>query len=121
MQTYLQRCVTCKGQFDRNDCLYTCPQCADLQGTLEIIFDYDQIRKTLTKEIMKTSQNKTIFRYSSLLPCTHTHFFPDLQVGNTLLYKCSDLAGQFNLKAFYIKDESFNPSLSLKDRASADI
>lgn len=119
MQIYRQRCVTCKGQFDQKDYLYTCPKCGDLQGTLEIIYDYEQIRNTLTKNKLKVSRNHTIFRYIPLLPCTHSEFYPNLQVGHTPLYQFNDIARRFKVKAFYVKDESFNPSLSLKDRASA--
>ena len=37
----------------------------------------------------------------------------------TPLYKLADLAAEYGISQLYIKDDSFNPSLSLKDRASA--
>jgi threonine synthase len=116
---YIQQCVTCKKQFNQDQFLYTCPECGDLKGTLDIIYDYDDIKENITRSILRQWPADTIFKYATLLPITTLHPLLNLKIGITPLYSCPDQAEEYGIGGFYIKDDSYNPSLTLKDRASA--
>ena len=115
---YLQQCVTCGKQYSEDQFLYTCPDCGDLKGTLDILYDYDDIRENITRSVLRQWPDDTIFKYSTLLPISTIKPELNLKVGLTPLYSFPDLAERSGLGDLYIKDDSFNPSLTLKDRAS---
>lgn len=116
---YLQQCVSCGKQYNQDQFLYTCPDCGDLKGTLDILYDYDDIRDNITRSVLRQWPVDTIFKYSTLLPLTTIKPALNLKVGMTPLYKFPDLAEKSGIESLYIKDDSYNPSLTLKDRASA--
>ena len=116
---FLQQCVSCGKQFGKNRFLYTCPDCGDLKGTLDIIYNYEKIKKSFTQISLKQLSENSIFRYSALLPINSNQSIPGLRIGMTPLYQLTELADEHGISQLYIKDDSFNPSLSLKDRASA--
>jgi threonine synthase len=99
--------------------LYTCPDCGDLKGTLDILYDYDNIRENITRSVLRQWPNDTIFKYSTLLPITTIQPALNLKIGLTPLYPIPDLAEKSGIGSLFIKDDSYNPSLTLKDRASA--
>jgi threonine synthase len=116
---YIQKCVTCGKQYNQDQFLYTCPDCGDLKGTLDIIYDYDDIRENITRSVLRQWPNDTIFKYSTLLPIATIQPALNLKIGLTPLYPIPDLAEKSGIGGLYIKDDSYNPSLTLKDRASA--
>ncbi|MEE9118676.1 MAG: threonine synthase [Calditrichia bacterium] len=116
---YLQQCVSCGKQYNQDQFLYTCPDCGDLKGTLDILYDYDDIRDNITRSVLRQWPVDTIFKYSTLLPLTTIKPALNLKVGMTPLYQFPDLAEKSGIESLYIKDDSYNPSLTLKDRASA--
>jgi threonine synthase len=93
---------------------FQCPVCG---GNLDISYDYDAVKKTLGNDFH--SGPNDLFKYSALLPLEPARFSFPLRVGATPLYaarRLGELAGMRNL---YLKDDTLNPSASLKDRASA--
>jgi len=116
---YLQQCVSCGKQYNQDQFLYTCPDCGDLKGTLDILYDYDDIRDNITRSVLRQWPIDTIFKYSTLLPITTIKPALNLKVGMTPLYQFPDLAKKSGIERLYFKDDSYNPSLTLKDRASA--
>ena len=116
---YIQQCVTCGKQYSEDQFLYTCPDCGDLKGTLDILYDYDDIRENITRSVLRQWPDDTIFKYSTLLPIKSIQPDLGLKVGLTPLYSSPDLAKKSGISGLYFKDDSFNPSLTLKDRASA--
>lgn len=116
---YLQQCVSCGKQYNQDQFLYTCPDCGDLKGTLDILYDYDDIRDNITRSVLRQWPVDTIFKYSTLLPITTIKPILNLKVGMTPLYQFPDLAEKSGVESLYFKDDSYNPSLTLKDRASA--
>ena len=116
---YIQKCITCGKEYGQQQFLYTCPDCGDLKGTLDILYDYDDIRENITRSVLRQWPDDTIFKYSTLLPITTIKPNLNLKVGLTPLYSFPDLAERSGIGGLFIKDDSFNPSLSLKDRASA--
>jgi threonine synthase len=116
---YLQQCITCGKQYHHKEFLYTCPDCGDLKGTLDILYDYESLKKTLTKSGFLKSPINSIFRYLPLLPLAPGSALSGLKVGMTPIFQYPDLARESAISKLTIKDESYHPSLSLKDRASA--
>jgi threonine synthase len=96
-----------------------CPFCGPDRGSLECIFDYDLIRKNLAEHPLKNRRDMSMFRYHELLPVLNKDTHVPLQIGWTPLYDCPDAAERIGVSRIIVKDDSFNPTLSYKDRASA--
>jgi threonine synthase len=109
-------CVKCGGRYGRGECI-TCPECG-LDGILDVDYDYDELRRSVSENPLRSRQVKTIFRYEDFLPLSRPA--PEmLKVGMTPLYKFGKLAEVTGVDEVYLKDDTVNPSSSLKDRASA--
>lgn len=96
----------------------TCPHCGE-KGILDILFDYDYIKKGFTKKSLADYHDNSMFRYAPLMPVQPRDFSRFLRVGWTPLYPSNKLGAELGIKALYIKDDGLNPTASLKDRASA--
>lgn len=112
------KCVKCGKEYDPSEVLYTCPDCG-IDGILDVILDYEQIRKELTRDYLKKNTDYSLWRYLPAIPIEDTRGIQPLQVGWTPLYEVKKLAEETGLGSFYLKDDSRNPTASLKDRASA--
>ncbi len=112
------KCVLCGKQYSVDETLYTCPRCG-AEGILDVIYDYDLIGQTLTKESLAKNPDLSIWRYADLLPISSRHLIPPLHVGWTPLYHAKRLGQTLDMKHLYVKDDGRNPSASFKDRASA--
>jgi threonine synthase len=60
---------------------------------------------------------KAAWDVHDLLPIERSHF-PDIPVGNTPLWEPGRLRADLDLPGLYLKDDTLNPTGSLKDRAS---
>lgn len=112
------KCVKCGRAYKPRDVLYTCAACG-VEGILDVVLDYDEIKKGLTASILKHNQDHSMWRYLPAIPLLDTRGIQPLHAGWTPLYKTSRLSGETGLDQLYIKDDSRNPTASLKDRASA--
>ena len=84
-------------------------------GPLEVAYDYDRIKKSLTKAAIE-SRPKTMWRYRELLPVA-TEPTVGRQVGFTPLIKADRLAKALGIRELYVKNDAVNyPTLSFKDR-----
>jgi len=84
-------------------------------GPLEVAYDYDRIRKSLTKAAMQ-SRPKSMWRYRELLPVAGEPTV-GTQVGFTPLVKADRLAKALGIRELWIKNDTVNyPTLSFKDR-----
>jgi threonine synthase len=110
------RCVECASLLSRGEAEYICPACG---GNLDVLYDYDHIKKRLTKEKLAADRDHTMWRYRPLLPIEDSSVVPPLAVGWTPLYDSQRLASEFAVKQLLIKDDGRNPTASLKDRPSA--
>lgn len=84
-------------------------------GPLEVAYDYERIRKTLTREAI-CSRPQTMWRYRELLPIAGE---PTVgrQVGYTPLVRADRLARRLGIRELWIKNDAVNyPTLSFKDR-----
>src|SRR5213080_5031261 len=84
-------------------------------GPLEVVYDYDRIKESLTRAAIQ-SRSKSMWRYRELLPVLHGPTV-GLQVGFTPLVKADRLAKRLGIRELWIKNDTVNyPSLSFKDR-----
>lgn len=111
-------CTICHKIYDKKEHIYTCKDCGE-KGILDINYDYEELKKVLTKEYFKNNTDFSMWRYKHLMSVIDRDFSNLLKVGWTPLYKSNQLRKELNLKELYIKDEGLNPTASLKDRASA--
>lgn len=84
-------------------------------GPLEAAYDYDKIKKAISREKI-ASRPQTMWRYRELLPIDGEPTV-GTQVGFTPLLKADRLAKALGIKTLYIKNDAVNyPTLSFKDR-----
>ena len=112
------KCVKCGREYNEAEILYTCRDCG-IDGILDVVLDYDSIRKELTHEYLKNNKDYSLWRYLPAIPLEKTGGIQPLQVGWTPLYNIKSLSKETGLGSFFLKDDSRNPTASLKDRASA--
>lgn len=95
--------------------LHVCETCF---GPLEVVYDYDNIRHRLTRELIQ-SRPPSLWRYRELLPVNQEPQI-GLYSGFTPLVKADRLAAHLGVKELYVKDDSVNhPTFSYKDRVVA--
>jgi threonine synthase len=83
-------------------------------GPLEVVYDYENIKKTISRDVIE-KREKSLWRYIELLPVENPTV--GLTAGFTPLRKAENLGRELGLKELYIKDDSVNhPTLSFKDR-----
>src|SRR5437763_2523234 len=84
-------------------------------GPLEVVYDYERIKKNLSRSII-ASRPHTMCRYRERLPVA---FEPTVgfQVGFTPLVKADRLAKALGVRELWVKNDTVNyPTLSFKDR-----
>ncbi len=112
------KCINCGREHEEEEVKYVCNSCG---GNLEVIYDYNLIKKRFNHDELKENRFYDIWRYSDLLPIEDLKDIPPLKIGYTPLYKNKKLADELDISELYIKDDTRNPSASFKDRASAVI
>ena len=108
------QCVACSVTQPPGFDGFLCPACG---GNLDISYDYEEA----ATKIDGTFGNglPDIFRFAALLPLKWPRPTFPLRVGSTPLYPVRPLEEMNGMCNLYLKDETLNPSASLKDRASA--
>jgi threonine synthase len=117
-------CNDCGAEYPAKKVMYLCPACqktnsADRppKGVLKTIYDFAKIKKVAEpKNLFLRLQGE---RFLKLLPVEDSKNLPKLRVGNTPLYKISQIDSEELNFELYLKDDSQNPTFSFKDRASA--
>ena len=108
------KCREC-GRIYPKEPLYVCEYCF---GPLEVDYDYERIKKKLTRDEI-VSRPKNLWRYRELLPIDNEPT-DGLDSGFTPLIRAKNLQKLWGVKELYIKDDSVNhPTLSFKDRVVA--
>ncbi len=108
------RCRECGREYPKQ-ALYVCEYCF---GSLETTYDYDAIRKVLTREKIQKGP-KSLWRYRELLPIDGEPT-AGFYSGFTPLVEAKSLAREFGVRELYIKDDSVcHPTWSFKDRVVA--
>jgi threonine synthase len=128
MKNYIYKCINCHKEYSaekiESERIYLCPDCGSaeknmpLQGVLIPEYDYKTIAKTFTKENLLDSTCGQFWDYPELLPLDISKFSKSflsrLALPSIQLFEY-ELAGEKLL----IQDETRNPTLSYKDRASS--
>lgn len=108
------KCRECDREYPKEP-LYVCEYCF---GPLEVDYDYEKIKKKLTKKVIE-SRPHNLWRYRELLPIDKEPA-DGLNSGFTPLIRARNLEKALGVKELYIKDDSVNhPTLSFKDRVVA--
>ncbi len=105
------KCKECGEKYPAKP-IYVCETCF---GPLEVSYNYEEIKKVLTKEDIISRKNN-IWRYAELLPIDNE---PEIgkKVGYTPLIKADNLAKALGHSNLYIKNDAVCfPTLSFKDR-----
>ena len=112
---FFYRCTECDRQFAITADLMLCPDCCKLQepdrplrGILEV---------ALHGELDEAAAPGPPFPYSRMLP-VEPRFFPSVPVGNSPLWEPARLRKLLGRPGVFLKDDTTNPTGSLKDRAS---
>ncbi|MFN3966355.1 MAG: pyridoxal-phosphate dependent enzyme, partial [Endomicrobiia bacterium] len=116
---FFLKCISCGKEFPHNEGDYICLECGE---NLDVVYDYNSIRKKFSPEDLKHNKNWNIWRYFHILPFLKSFDFyilPSLTIGGTPLHKAVNLEKNFGLRNLYLKDDTKTPSCSFKDRASA--
>jgi threonine synthase len=112
------RCVLCGKVYAPGDVRYVCPDHGS-EGILDVVYDYDAVSSAFSRARLAADGDRSLWRYRPLLPVEAESAVPPLQVGWTPLYPAPRLASSIGLRRLWIKDDSRQPTGSLKDRASA--
>jgi len=108
------QCRECGREYPKQP-LYVCEYCF---GSLEVSYDYDAVKKVLTRErIAKGPQS--LWRYRELLPIEGKPT-AGFYSGFTPLVKADHLGRELGVRELYVKDDSVcHPTCSFKDRVVA--
>ena len=111
-------CTDCGCVFSVDQVEYLCPECSSgnspnepPKGVLKTCYHYDKIAQRFGSMDGFDYLEKHCFL--ELLPIVKPDSLPNLRIGNTPLYKATHRD-----HTLYFKDDSVNPTYSLKDRAS---
>jgi threonine synthase len=120
---FYYECIDCGSIFESSQLIYLCNKCRKqnnqenpLSGVLRTIYYYDEINSRLSADVFNKMEKSG---FIDLLPVKSDNSLPYLKVGNTPLYKLPSLDNDILDFELYLKDESQNPTFSVKDRASA--
>lgn len=83
-------------------------------GPLEVVYDYDAIRKWVTRQTIENGP-RSLWRYWDFLP-VESRDVVTIQEGFTPLWHAKNLGKELGLSQLYIKNDSVNPTFSFKDR-----
>ena len=105
------RCREC-GEIYHVAPIHVCELCF---GPLEVVYDYEKIKKAISKEAI-VSRKKGMWRYKELLPIDGEPIV-GIDSGFTPLVRSNKLAKSLGVRELYIKNDTVNhPTFSFKDR-----
>lgn len=112
------RCTICDKEYAPSDVAYVCPDHGS-EGILDVVYDYDAVKERLSRESLSKTADRTMWRYRPLLPVAENTPAPPIPVGFTPLVRAPRVASLGGVGEVWLKDDSRQPTGSLKDRASA--
>jgi threonine synthase len=104
------QCREC-GQLYPAEARHVCELCF---GPLEVAYDYDLLRATLTRESIERGP-RTLWRYRALLPIEGEQVV-DTHAGFTPIIRAENLGKVLGLRNLWLKNDTVNPTYSFKDR-----
>jgi threonine synthase len=128
MKNYIYKCFNCKKEFPteliEENFFYLCPDCGKaeknqpLKGVLTVKYDYNELKKKLSRdEFLKLTPGK-FWLYPDLWPIDLQNFSEE-QLNKLALP--ADLLLKYTIdgRDLWLMDETRNPTLSYKDRATS--
>lgn len=109
------KCIECSHVVAESGVHYLCESCG---GNLDVIYDYDKAKLEWKENSPENSKDYSIWRYAPLLPVNRLNL-GGLKVGWTPLVKSARLGEMLEMPELFLKDDTQNPTASLKDRATA--
>ncbi len=107
------RCRECSREYPLG-AIHVCEFCF---GPLEVAYDYDQIKKNVSRASIAAGP-ASLWRYSGFLPCDREAAV-DIGAGFTPLIRAKNLGKALGLNNLYLKNDTVNPTWSFKDRVVA--
>ncbi len=107
------KCRECGRKFDA----VAASVCEYCFGALDVDYNYQRIAKIVTKKRIRRLE-PDIWRYHDFLPVEGTEFV-NLSAGYTPLQRANRLGAELGIKNLFIKNETMNPTFSVKDRMVA--
>src|SRR3990170_3959468 len=103
------QCSLCGEKYAAEESIYTCSKDG---GNLDIMLDFDKIRRTTSPELIRAAQEHSLWRYLPLLPVGEPEGYltPIRSAGWTPQFCPTELRAKLNLRFLWIKDESYNPT-----------
>jgi threonine synthase len=128
MNNYIYKCFNCRKEFSseliEDNFHYLCPDCGraeknnPLKGVLTIEYNYDELKRKLSRdEFLKLTPGK-FWLYPELWPVNFQNFRDD-QLNKLALPANLLLKYTIDKKDIWLLDETRNPTLSYKDRATS--
>ena len=125
--SYKYICTECSKEFTadkiESNLLYLCPHCGKseknkpLVGVLNIIYDYEQIKKTYTREFFLSLEAGKIWLYPMLWPINFSEF--DENILESISLPGNQIINvNYKNQSLLLQDETRNPTHSYKDRAT---
>ena len=105
------RCRECGTEYELQP-THVCEMCF---GPLDVVYDYEAIKKTVSRERIEDGP-PSMWRYRDLLPVEDEDAIVTLGEGLTPLIKADRLGAELGLKNLYLKNDTMNPTNSFKDR-----
>lgn len=132
MKNYFYKCFNCKEKYEsekiENDLIYLCPKCGSneknkpLNGVLEIVYDYPEIKNKISKEYFLKLQPGKFWEYPYLWPIKYDEnglqSISAEQLNKLVLNSSNIIDIEYENLDVKLFDDSRNPTLSYKDRAS---
>jgi len=109
------KCVGCGEEYPIEPFIYQCLKC---KSNLDILYNYDLIREIWSVDDLKKFPYKSLWRYHPLLPVENPPDNLSMQSGGTPLLSFPQIQTEIGKINLHIKDDTRNPSGSLKDRAT---
>lgn len=111
------QCVQCGADY-LEGVADTCPACGPDEGILDVHFDLDRVRHSLTRDALK-KRPASHWRYRELLPLNEKAALVPEHIGYTPLVEAPRLAKLIGIRRLRLKDDTRSASASFKDRASS--
>lgn len=111
---YTLKCISCHTEFDEHETCTTCLKCGN---PLDIVYNYEFIKKRLNLYALKNSPISAL-KYLTFFPILDMEKIVSLNEGGTPLHHCRNLSKQYGLKNLYVKNEGANPTGVFKDRGT---
>ena len=106
------KCDECRQTHPMNQPVNTCPNCC---GLLDVEYDLEAIGKALDLEAV-IHRPPNVWRWKEFLPIADERNIVTLGEGATPLHACPRLAETLGVRQCWVKDETQNPTSTLKDR-----